>query len=84
MARATEFILSGVEGLSANGISQQPAKPSRPMTDVFVVDVREIPSLPVIGQKGHFPVHRIDCVGRNYAALAREMGKDPEKPICKT
>jgi fumarylpyruvate hydrolase len=26
-----------------------------------------------------FPVHRIYCVGRNYAAHAREMGKDPER-----
>jgi 2-keto-4-pentenoate hydratase/2-oxohepta-3-ene-1,7-dioic acid hydratase in catechol pathway len=41
--------------------------------------VRETPSIPVVGQKGRFPVHRIYCVGRNYAAHAREMGKDPEK-----
>jgi len=26
-----------------------------------------------------FPVHRIYCVGRNYAAHAREMGHDPER-----
>jgi fumarylpyruvate hydrolase len=26
-----------------------------------------------------FPVHRIYCVGRNYAAHAREMGKDPDR-----
>jgi fumarylpyruvate hydrolase len=26
---------------------------------------------------GAFPVHRIYCVGRNYAAHAREMGSDP-------
>ncbi len=26
-----------------------------------------------------FPVHRIYCVGRNYAAHAREMGTDPER-----
>jgi len=25
------------------------------------------------------PVHRIFCVGRNYAAHAREMGKDPDR-----
>jgi fumarylpyruvate hydrolase len=49
------------------------------MTDNFVIDVSEPPSLPVVGQKGRFPVHRIYCVGRNYAAHAREMGKDPEK-----
>lgn len=37
------------------------------------------PSVPVVGQKTRFPVHRVYCVGRNYAAHAREMGKDPEK-----
>ena len=26
-----------------------------------------------------FPVHRIYCVGRNYAAHAREMGADPDR-----
>jgi fumarylpyruvate hydrolase len=26
-----------------------------------------------------FPVHRIYCVGRNYAAHAREMGHDPDR-----
>ncbi|NWK94600.1 fumarylacetoacetate hydrolase [Sphingobium lactosutens] len=26
-----------------------------------------------------FPVRRIFCIGRNYAAHAREMGKDPER-----
>jgi len=26
-----------------------------------------------------FPVHRIYCVGRNYAAHAREMGGDPDR-----
>jgi fumarylpyruvate hydrolase len=35
------------------------------------------PSLPIVGQPGRFPVGRIYCVGRNYAAHAREMGKDP-------
>ena len=49
------------------------------MTDTFVIDAPSIPSIPVVGQKARFPVHRIYCVGRNYAAHAREMGKDPEK-----
>jgi fumarylpyruvate hydrolase len=33
----------------------------------------------IIGRSERFPVHRIYCVGRNYAAHAREMGKDPER-----
>jgi fumarylpyruvate hydrolase len=35
--------------------------------------------LPVQGDSRVFPVHRIYCVGRNYAAHAVEMGHDPEK-----
>jgi fumarylpyruvate hydrolase len=37
------------------------------------------PSVPVKGTSERFPVHRIYCVGRNYAAHAREMGKDPDR-----
>lgn len=33
----------------------------------------------VVGRTERFPVHRIYCVGRNYAAHAREMGKDPDR-----
>jgi fumarylpyruvate hydrolase len=38
------------------------------------------PVLPVIGATGRFPVRRIWCVGRNYAAHAREMGHDTRQP----
>lgn len=31
-------------------------------------------ALPVVGHDGQFPIHRIFCVGRNYAAHAAEMG----------
>lgn len=34
-------------------------------------------SVPVVGTDLEFPVHRIYCVGRNYAEHAREMGFDP-------
>jgi fumarylpyruvate hydrolase len=37
------------------------------------------PSVAVAGSTLRFPVHRIYCVGRNYAAHAREMGADPER-----
>jgi len=32
------------------------------------------PSVPIAGSPDAFPVHRIYCVGRNYAEHAREMG----------
>ncbi|MCM5680041.1 fumarylacetoacetate hydrolase family protein [Schlegelella sp. S2-27] len=36
-------------------------------------------ALSVAGRDQRFPVNRIYCVGRNYAAHAREMGIDPER-----
>jgi fumarylpyruvate hydrolase len=38
-----------------------------------------IPSVAIAGTTTRFPVRRIICVGRNYAAHAREMGKDPDR-----
>ena len=35
--------------------------------------------VPVLGSDAAFPVGRIFCVGRNYAAHAREMGHDPDR-----
>lgn len=37
------------------------------------------PLVPVAGTTALFPVHRIYCVGKNYAAHAREMGTDPTR-----
>lgn len=45
----------------------------------WVIDPLPQPSLPVVGESGRFPVRRIFCVGRNYAAHAREMGHDPDR-----
>ncbi len=38
-----------------------------------------LPTLPVRGTDKLFPVHRIYCVGRNYAEHAIEMGHDPNR-----
>ncbi|MEW9613985.1 fumarylacetoacetate hydrolase family protein [Shinella sp. S4-D37] len=38
-----------------------------------------VPGLPVRGSTAVFPVHRIYCVGRNFADHAIEMGHDPDK-----
>ena len=37
------------------------------------------PTVEVSGCSERFPVHRIYCVGRNYAAHVREMGGDPQR-----
>lgn len=44
----------------------------------YVVAAPERSSVPVAGG-GAFPVRRIYCVGRNYAAHVREMGGDPDR-----
>lgn len=45
----------------------------------FVFDPAPTPSVAVAGTADRFPVRRIFCVGRNYAAHAREMGRDPDR-----
>jgi fumarylpyruvate hydrolase len=45
----------------------------------LLFDLPDRPSLPVTGEDARFPVHRIFCVGRNYADHAREMGLSPVK-----
>jgi fumarylpyruvate hydrolase len=44
----------------------------------LVIPAPGLPSVPVT-TGGRFPVRRIACVGRNYAAHAREMGHDPDR-----
>lgn len=45
----------------------------------FVFDPSPVVSLAVAGTDARFPVRRVFCVGRNYAAHAREMGSDPSR-----
>ena len=45
----------------------------------FTIPIWDQPALPVVGADAAFPVRRIYCVGRNYAAHAREMGHDPDR-----
>ncbi len=47
--------------------------------DTYVIEPLDNPTLPVRGTAKLFPVHRIYCIGRNYAAHAVEMGHDPDK-----
>ncbi|MCC7100740.1 MAG: fumarylacetoacetate hydrolase family protein, partial [Rubrivivax sp.] len=45
----------------------------------FVSPQAPTAAVPVLGG-GQFPVHRIYCVGRNYAEHAREMGESDREP----
>ena len=48
------------------------------MNSVFPPEPQVV--VPVVGSDAQFPVRRIYCVGRNYAAHAREMGADERDP----
>lgn len=45
----------------------------------YVINPPAVASVAVAGTEARFPVRRIFCVGRNYAAHAREMGRDPDR-----
>ncbi len=45
-------------------------------TPIFAVAATTIP---IVGTEQVYPVRRIYCIGRNYAAHAREMGSDPTR-----
>jgi len=45
----------------------------------FVIETPPVVSIPVAGTDARFPVRRVYCIGRNYAAHAIEMGGDPNR-----
>jgi fumarylpyruvate hydrolase len=50
----------------------------------YVFEPPPQPAVPILGEDALFPVRRIYCVGRNYAAHRREMGgpeNDPDPPF---
>lgn len=46
----------------------------------YVIPTTPVASVPVAGTADRFPVHRIYCVGRNYAEHAKEMGFTGREP----
>lgn len=49
------------------------------MPQASLFDRPQTPTLPVKGHSAVFPVRRIFCVGRNYAAHAAEMGNEVDR-----
>ncbi len=45
----------------------------------YAIQAPPIVALPVAGIEKQFPVRRVYCIGRNYAAHAIEMGHDPDR-----
>ena len=54
------------------------AKAAKPKGPKLVVTVAPV-YVPVAGSGEQFQVRRVYCIGRNYAAHAREMGSDPDR-----
>ncbi|MBY8977128.1 fumarylacetoacetate hydrolase family protein [Rhodobacteraceae bacterium NNCM2] len=45
----------------------------------FAIDLPPVAAIPVAGTDTFFPVRRVYCIGRNYAAHTIEMGHDPDR-----
>jgi fumarylpyruvate hydrolase len=45
----------------------------------YVFSPMPVEALPIAGSNLFFPIHRIYCVGQNYADHVKEMGNDPSK-----
>jgi fumarylpyruvate hydrolase len=45
----------------------------------FAIELPPVVALPIAGSDAVFPVRRVYCIGRNYAAHAIEMGHDPDR-----
>jgi fumarylpyruvate hydrolase len=45
----------------------------------YLFEPPEVQSIPVEGEAKAYPIHRIFCVGRNYAAHAAEMGGEVDR-----
>ncbi len=49
------------------------------MSQTYLFDIPPTPGVPVKGETAQYPVSRIFCVGRNYAAHAAEMGFEVDR-----
>jgi len=67
---ATALAAGGVAGYVAPGNAVAQPRVPFAVTQAFI---------PIAGSSDLFPVRRIYCIGRNYAAHAREMGSDPTR-----
>ena len=55
------------------------ARPAAAQADPKPIFPHELITIPIAGESGVFPVRRIYCIGRNYAAHAIERGSDPNR-----
>ncbi len=65
--------------LGAAGALAASTSPARAQAGAHVPFTVPQTTIPIVGSNQVFPVRRIYCIGRNYAAHAREMGSDPNR-----
>ena len=70
------IMTGGAVALAATAIGAEAASAQAGPKAIFKVDAVTIP---IVGESDVFPVRRIYCIGRNYAAHSREMGSDPTR-----
>ena len=70
------ILASGALALAGAAAQSRPAAAQAGPKSIFPVGVTTIP---IVGETDVFPVRRIYCIGRNYAAHSREMGSDPTR-----
>lgn len=76
MQRRSLFETAATLGVGALAGCALPGNAARPAKTPFEVPATYVP---IVGSDMLFPVRRIYCIGRNYAAHAREMGSDPTR-----
>ncbi|QSI28696.1 FAA hydrolase family protein [Variovorax sp. RKNM96] len=71
-------LLAGSAAMATGAIAgcALPAGAARTASTPFDVAASTVP---IVGSEQVYPVRRIYCIGRNYAAHAREMGSDPTR-----
>jgi len=67
---AAAMTVGAVAGCATPGVASNAPKTPFNVPDTYI---------PIVGSDQMFPVRRIYCIGRNYAAHAREMGSDPNR-----
>jgi fumarylpyruvate hydrolase len=70
------LVAGGAAALTATAIGGEAAQAQAGPKSIFKLDAVTIP---IVGETDVFPVRRIYCIGRNYAAHSREMGSDPTR-----
>lgn len=69
-------LAAGTVALAGAAMRSEPAAAQAAPKTIFALPVITIP---IIGESDSFPVRRIYCIGRNYAAHAIERGSDPTR-----